>query len=144
MNLKLRAIRNGLLAVLIIIAFNFFILYILSFPLMAVEILKKYFILIALLVIGFGFQVGLFTYIKHKSVVGCSTIAASGSISAISMVLCCSHYLLVLLPFLGAILGISALLTLSKYTLHFLIIGIISNFVGISIMFYRFKKGGLK
>ena len=48
--------------------------------------------------------------------------------------------LLNILPFLGALISISWLAALSKYTLHLLIIGVISNIAGISIMFYQKRK----
>ena len=140
MNSKIKAWRNGILAVLIVIAINFFVLYLLDFPIMATEIIKKYFVLLVLLIGGFGFQVGLFTYLKSKSAIGCSTTVASGGISGISMILCCSHYLFNILPFLGAIIGISALSALSRYTLYFLLFGIFSNILGTGIMIYQSKK----
>ena len=97
-------------------------------------------LLLILLIGGFGFQIGLFSYLNAKSAIGCGTSIASGGISGVSMILCCSHYLLNILPFLGVLVGISALTALSKYTLHFLIIGILSNAVGIGIMLYQSKK----
>lgn len=143
MNIKTKAWLYGITGVLIVVAFNIFILSLLNFPSMAVEIIKKYFILLILLIGGFGLQIGLFTYFKNLNAISCSTTVASGGASAISMILCCSHYLLNILPFLGALVGISSLMALSKYTLYFLLFGILSNIIGISILFYqknKFKK----
>ncbi len=141
MNIKKRAIRNGIIAVLIVLSVNLIVLYLLKFPSMATEIIGKYWILLVLLVGGFGFQVGLFTYLRGKNAIGCSTTIASGGISSVSMILCCSHYLLNVLPFLGALIGVSALASLSKYTVYFLILGIVSNLFGTGIMLYQSKKG---
>jgi len=74
------------------------------------------------------------------SAITCSTTVASGGISAISMILCCSHYLLNILPFLGAVAGISGLTVLSQYTLQFLIIGVISNIAGIGVIYYQVNE----
>ncbi len=140
MKIKTKAIVYGILAIIIVLALNFTVLYILNFPLMATEIIKKYWILLFLLIGGFGLQIGLFTYFRGLNAISCSTTVASGGISGVSMVLCCSHYLLNILPFLGALIGISALTSLSKYTLQFLLIGIVSNAIGIGIIFYQSNK----
>jgi len=88
------------------------------------------------LVIGFGIQVGLFTSIKHTAELN-GTIAGTGTISGGSMVVCCSHFLLNMIPIVGA----SALaLFLVKYQSWFLVIGILSNILGITIMLIH-KKG---
>ena len=138
--IKFKAIRNGIIAILIVVAINFLVLYLLNFPLMATQIIRKYFVLLVLLIGGFGLQVGLFTYFNSLNAISCSTTVASGGISGVSMILCCSHYLLNILPFLGALIGISALTALSKYTVYFLLIGIISNLVGIGIMLNQSNK----
>lgn len=140
MKIKTKAWVYGIGAVLIVVALNLIVLSLLGFPLMATEIIKKYFILFVLLIGGFGLQVGLWIYFKSLSAISCSTTVASGSISGISMLLCCSHYLLNLLPFLGALVGMSALASLSKYTVYFLLFGILSNIIGISLMFYQKSK----
>lgn len=140
MKIKTKAWVYGISAVLIIVAINLIVLSLLGFPLMATEIIRKYFILFILLIGGFGFQVGLWVYFKSLSAISCSTTVASGSVAGISMILCCSHYLLNILPFLGALVGMSALASLSKYTVYFLLFGILSNIVGISVMFYQRKK----
>lgn len=133
MDVKYRAIRNGIIGILLILLLNFIVLWSLGFPIMAVAQIKKYSPLLVLLIGGFGFQVGLFTYLRHKSALSCTTTAASGGLSLMSMILCCSHYLASILPFIG----ISALASLSGYTLWFILIGILSNAAGIAIMLYK-------
>ena len=140
MKLKIKSWVYGISATFIVIAINLIILSLLGFPFMATEIIKKYFILLVLLIGGFGFQVGLFTYFNGLHAIGCSTAVASGGISAVSMIFCCSHYLLNILPFLGAMIGISALTALSQYTFYFLLFGIFSNVIGIVVLYYQTKK----
>ena len=87
------------------------------------------------LIAGFGIQVGLFSFIRqslrerHKSLTG--GLATSGGVSAGSMVACCVHHLSEALPFLG-LAGVAAFLT--SYQVIFLILGILSNAVGITFM----------
>jgi hypothetical protein len=140
MDLKIKAVIYGSSAVIIVLLLNLLVLSLLGFPIMAMEIIKKYLILIVLLIAGFGFQVGLFTYFNGLNAISCSTTVVSGSISGTSMILCCSHYILNLLPFLGAFIGVSFLSGLSKYIPYFLWLGIFSNIIGIGVLFYQKNK----
>lgn len=140
MNVKLKSWLYGIIAIAVILLINFSVLYFLNFPMMATNIIQQYWYLIVLLIGGFGLQVGLFTYFNSLNAIGCSTTVTSGGISAVSMILCCSHYLLNILPFLGAVIGISTFTFLTKYTFHFLILGVVSNIVGIGVLFYQKNK----
>ena len=141
-NLKLRIARNVIIAVLIVIAINFLVLYYLNFPLMAMNQLSRYLPLLILLIAGFGVQIGLMTYSKHKSITCGFTTTASGGISSVSMILCCSHYLLAIFPFMG----VSSATFITKYTLQILLIGVISSAAGIFIVLNKIRKshGGKK
>ena len=136
MNLKFRIIRNSILAMLIVIVINLIVLFSLGFPQMALFQLKKYLWLLILLVLGFGVQIGLFTYLKHKSIVCSVTAMAGGGVSAISMILCCSHYLINILPFIS----LSFANFLTRYTFWILMFGIASNIAGIVFMLYKIKS----
>ena len=91
-------------------------------------------------IIGFGTQIGLYFSIKHTAQLT-GTVVGTGSISGGSMIACCSHFLLQAIPFAG-IAGLS--LFLVKYQAWFLIVGIISNIFGITVMLKhrRKMKGG--
>lgn len=69
------------------------------------------------LAIGFGAQIGLFTYLRSAARAAGSgkVVAATGTTSGIEMVSCCTHYLVNLLPVLGAtgLVGSSADIKLS-------------------------------
>lgn len=85
------------------------------------------------LVAGFGIQMGGFFYFKQimRASVAGNAIASTG-ISTTSMVACCVHHIADIAPFLGiTTLG----LFLGKYQPAFLILGIVSNALGIVYMF---------
>ncbi|GAB4336695.1 MAG: hypothetical protein Kow0089_07290 [Desulfobulbaceae bacterium] len=90
---------------------------------------------VILLAAGFGFQLGLFFHIRQtvrKNISGATTeVAASGTISTGSMIACCAHGLVNLLP----IVGLSAAAAfLAKYQLPFILLGVFSNLFGMTIM----------
>lgn len=140
MEAKIKGVLWGVLVVILVVLFNLIVLTFLNFPTMAVGIIRQYWYLLVLLIGGFGLQVGLFVYYRSLGAVGCSTVAVSGGVSSVSMILCCSHYILNLLPFLGALIGVSFFAVLSKYVLHFLILGVVSNVVGIGVVIF-WRKG---
>ena len=102
--------------------------------------LRSLWYLIFPLVIGFGTQISFYTSIKHTAQMT-GTVAATGTISGGSMIACCSHFLLQMIPLVG-ISGLS--LFIVKYQAWFLIIGILSNIFGIAVMLRhkRKMKGG--
>ena len=102
--------------------------------------LRSLWYLIFPLVAGFGTQIGLFFSIKHTAQFT-GTVAGTGTISGGSMIACCSHFLLQMIPLAG-ISGLSIFLV--KYQAWFLIIGILSNVFGIAVMLRhkRKMKGG--
>lgn len=94
------------------------------------------------LVSGFGFQIGLYLHLREslraKMVPGQTAITtASGSLSAVSMLACCAHHLVDVLPLLG--LTVAAVF-LAQYQPFFLLLGILSNLVGIVLLLEVFQK----
>ncbi len=128
------------MAVLIVAALNLLVLYLLNFPQMALLQIKKYWFLLVLLISGFGTQIGLYTYLKHKEALCSVTTMASGGISGVSMLLCCSHYLVNFLPFIS--LAFANLIL--RYTPYILLFGIVSNAFGIWFMTKKIKEIGEK
>ena len=95
---------------------------------------------IAALVLGFGIQVGLFSYLRNcreETAAGKRTVAAGAGTSTVAMLACCAHHISDVLPFLG----LSVLsLTLSKYQAWFLGLGVASNLVGIFLMLQQIRR----
>src|SRR3989344_5498716 len=63
--------------------------------------LRSLWYLIFPLAIGFGIQIGLYFSIRHTAQIT-GTVAATGTISGGSMIACCSHFLLQIIPLAGA------------------------------------------
>ncbi len=99
---------------------------------------------IMLLTVGFGIQVGLYHYIKHnqdKKITGAATeMAASGGISTLSMIACCAHHLVDILPIIGLS---AAAVFLVKYQTSFILVGVFSSLIGIQTMLSIIKKNHL-
>jgi len=98
--------------------------------------LRNLWYLIFPLAIGFGTQIGLYFSIKHTAALT-GTVAGTGGVSAGSMVACCSHFLLNVIPFAGAA-GLATILM--SYQKWFLGIGILSSAMGIGIMIRHKRK----
>lgn len=131
----MKHILRGFAGALALLVFYFLILtFANSFP-HALEEFKRLWYWVLALAIGFGIQIGLYSYMrdlirgKNKGATGVA--AASGGISAVSMIACCAHHLTDILP----ILGLSAAsIFLIQYQTYFMGLGIVSNIAGIAYM----------
>lgn len=98
------------------------------------------------LAIGFGVQIGLYTYLKNvikekaASTAGAkSALAVSGTTSTIAMISCCAHYLVNLIPIIGIAGAVSII---AQYQTELFWVGIVANLAGIiyiSSRIYKFK-----
>src|SRR3989344_7581178 len=129
-------IRNSVIAIFIVIVVNLIVLYSLNFPSMAIFQLKRYIWLLIPLVLGFGVQIGLYTYLRHLNAICSITSMAGGGVSSISMILCCSHYLVNFLPFIS----LSFATFLTRYTFYILLFGVVANIFGIIFMLNKIRK----
>ena len=105
---------------------------------------KRLWVWLVPLALGFGTQIGLYFSIRHDAVIK-RGVTASGTVSGGSMLICCSHYLLNILPFIG-VAGLSVFTSfLMAYQKAFFSIGIASSAVGIGLMLnHKHKmKGGV-
>ena len=135
---------KGFLGTSSLLAFYFTTVTLISGPGFAQSQFAKYWYFILSLAFGFGIQVGLYTYLK-KLIQGKNNsgkvLAASGATSTAAMVSCCAHYLVNLLPILGAV-GI--ITVISQYQVELFWVGLTFNFAGIVYItgrIYRFSKG---
>ncbi|MCG2691324.1 hypothetical protein L6272_00700 [Microgenomates group bacterium] len=90
----------------------------------------------SLLIIGFGIQMGLFWMLKQKK--EAKLVAGTGSaVSGTTMVACCAHHVVDLLPILGFS---AAAIFLSEYQKELLIFGVLANLTGIIFMLWLMAK----
>lgn len=91
---------------------------------------REFWYFVIALSVGFGIQIGLYTYLKnsiHK--VSGKVVAVSGGTSTFAMVSCCAHYLANVLP----VLGVTGVLTvIGQYQTQLFWVGIVSNLLGIT------------
>ncbi|MEN8232824.1 MAG: YHS domain-containing protein [Thermodesulfobacteriota bacterium] len=110
----------------------------------ALQEFKRIWYWILILASGFGFQLGLFTYLKQriaeKTTAVTAEVAASGTVTTGSMVACCAHGLVNVLPLVGVS---AAAAFLATYQTPLILIGVFSNLVGITIMLGIIQKHSL-
>lgn len=103
----------------------------------AVELMIEDAWLVGPIMVGFGVQMGLYTYLKtvaHAAARGTGALAgAGGGTSTAAMVACCAHHVTDVLP----LLGLSAAATfLAEYRIPFMVVGLVTNLAGIGVIGY--------
>ena len=143
---KYIASRNGIVASSILLAIYVSLVSLISgFDFMLSQLSSFWYFIIAL-ASGFGIQIGLYTYLKSaikqnassRAVpAGGQVLAISGTTSTAAMISCCTHYLVNLLPILGAV---GVITVISQYQIQFFWVGLAFNFAGIVYMLNRVIK----
>lgn len=90
------------------------------------------------LAVGFGIQIGLYTYLRQRvRHGGGSVVAVTGTTSTAAMISCCAHYLVNILP----VLGVSAFASfVGAYQVQLFWVGIAFNLAGIAFVSNRIIK----
>lgn len=95
------------------------------------------------IILGFGIQVGLYTFLKKglymplHAPAGRVTTVAGGGMSTVAMVACCAHHVADVLP----LVGLTAAATfLANWKIPFMVVGLATNLIGIMVMFYIIRK----
>jgi len=95
------------------------------------ESFGEFWYFVTALALGFGAQIGLYTYLRqialHTHGTG-KVVAVSGTTSTSAMVACCAHYLANVVPVLGAT-GFIALV--AQYQIELFWVGLAFNFAGL-------------
>ncbi len=124
-------LRFGTGACVLLLAIYFGVVGLISGLTFAVEQFAKFWYFLVALAIGFGIQVGLYTYLRNLvSQHGASgkIVAVSGTTSTAAMVSCCAHYLANIVP----ILGVAGFLTVvAEYEVQLFWVGLAFNAAGI-------------
>ncbi len=123
----LKPLRNALIAFLILILIYMLIVSLVSGWDFMLDQLMQFWYFVVLLAVGFGIQVGLYSYLKnliHYQNTSGKVLAVSGTSSTAAMISCCTHYLVNLLPVLGTV-GI--ITVISEYQVQLFWIGLAIN-----------------
>ena len=126
----------GALAAAGLLGIYFGLLTILSGWDFTLEQFRDYWPFIVALAVGFGIQVGLFVFLHrrvHEAKAG-KVVAVTGTTSGAAMVSCCTHYLVNLLPALGAT-GLVSLV--GEYQVELFWVGLAANMAGIAYIGHR-------
>ena len=101
----------------------------------AIELFGQDAWLVIPIMIGFGTQVGLYTYLRdvsrQKSRASKAMMGAGGGTSTAAMVACCAHHVADLLPLLGLSAAASFL---AAYKIPFMLVGLAMNMIGIVVI----------
>lgn len=136
----LRPIIRGLIATAALLGVYFAVLTLISGSGFAADEFSRFWYYVFSLAFGFGIQVGLYTYLKqliHRRDISGKMMAITGTTSTASMISCCAHYLVNILPVLGAT-GIATIAV--QYQVQFFWLGLLFNLLGIGIMASRIIK----
>lgn len=127
----LRPIQSGATALVLLLLAYFGVVSLISGKDFALEQFAEFWYFIVPLALGFGIQVGLYTYLKNlvgQHGASGKVVAVSGTTSTAAMVSCCAHYLTNILP----ILGVTGILTVvAEYQVELFWIGLAFNAAGI-------------
>lgn len=143
------SIIKGLTAAFVLLVIYFVIVSLISGWDFAQDQFREFWYFVVTLAIGFGTQVGLYSYLRlmikdvspRAMPAGRQVVATTGATSTVAMISCCAHYLVNILPILGAV-GI--ITVISQYQVQLFWVGLTFNFLGITYMInkvYKFSKG---
>lgn len=137
----LKIFGSGLIAVIALVFIYFGVVSPLSGWEFASAQWEQYGFYLGALVLGFGIQVMLFTYLRElirnsEKQMGGGTVAMTGTTSTFAMLSCCAHYLANIVP----ILGVTGLVTIvSEYQVKIFWLGIALNIFGIIFISNRIR-----
>ncbi len=127
----IRPLQFGAGAFVLLLAIYFGVVSLISGMDFALEQFATFWYFIVPLALGFGIQVGLYTYLKNlvgQHGASGKVVAVSGTTSTAAMVSCCAHYLTNILPILG-VTGILAVV--AEYQVELFWLGLAFNVAGI-------------
>lgn len=136
----IRPLQFGTGALALLLAVYFGVVSLISGMNFALEQFAKFWYFIVTLAVGFGIQVGLYTYLKNlvgQHGVSGKVVAVSGTTSTAAMVSCCAHYLTNILPILG-VTGFLAVV--AEYQVELFWIGLAFNAAGVVYILSKVVK----
>ncbi len=140
---RLKSVVYGILGGAALLGVYFAALTFISGWSYSLEQFSRYWYFISSLAIGFGIQIGLYSYLKsivHGKAGAGGVVGATGATSTVAMLSCCAHYLVNILPVIGVA---GAATFIAVYQIEFFWVGILFNFAGMAFIvrkIYKFKK----
>lgn len=135
-----KSILYGFGAALTLLSVYFVVLTLVSGWSFAQSQFASFWYFIVSLAVGFGVQIGLYTYLRNRIHEGAGSgkvLGVTGTTSTAAMISCCAHYLVNLLP----ILGVTGLVTfVAQYQVKLFWVGLLFNALGIVYMINRINK----
>ena len=136
---------RALIATISLLLFYFLIVSAISGFKFALSQFGSYWYFLISLAVGFGIQIGLYSYLKQlvknsNMAMSGKTVAVTGTTSTLAMISCCAHYLANIVPILG-IAG--ALSIVAAYQVQIFWVGLAFNIFGIAFIsnkIIKFKK----
>lgn len=127
----LKSIVYGFLGMAVLLSVYFSVVSLISGWQFTLNQLSRFWYFIISLAVGFGIQIGLYTYLKtavrQKDTYG-GVLAISGTTSTATIISCCAHYLVNIFPIIGAAGFISLI---GQYQVELFWVGLVFNFLGI-------------
>lgn len=135
---KIKPFIWGIGGTVILLAIYFLLITLISGRDYAQDQFSRYWYYVVSLALGFGIQLGLYAHLREIMKNKCSkgTVAVTGTSTTISMISCCSHYLVNFIPFFGLAGFFSAL---GKYQVPIFWVGLIFNAIGILYSLHKIK-----
>jgi hypothetical protein len=128
----IKPLQRGLLGAGTLLAIYFVVVGLISGMNFALDQFARFWHFIVPLAIGFGIQLGLYTYLKDlvgQHGASSRVVAVSGTTSTAAMASCCAHYLVNMLPILG---GTGFLIVVAEYQVELFWIGLLFSAAGIA------------
>lgn len=99
----------------------------------AISQFQQFWYYIVPLAIGFGIQVGMFSYLRQAG----KTLVVTGTASTGAMLACCAHYLANIAPLVAAA---GVITFIAQYQVQFFWVGPVFNLVGIISIARKIQK----
>lgn len=134
----------GLFASMVLLGLYFSLLTAISGWRFTVGQFSQFWYYVVPLALGFGLQVGLYARLRQllRGTKDAGTVmAASGTTSTAAMLSCCAHYLVNILPVLGAA-GLVSLL--AQYQVEFFWVGLAFNVAGVAYIGNKLRQATLE
>lgn len=138
-NQKAKILMKAFTAIASLLILYFVIVSAISGFKFALSQFQSYWYFLVSLALGFGIQIGLYSYLKQlvKNNNMGKTVAVTGTTSTLAMISCCAHYLANVVPVLG-IAG--ALSVVAAYQVQIFWVGLLFNIFGVAFISNKIIK----